>query len=229
MLKILPTLIGCIALFSSLAIANEQLKTQNEKSSYVLGIEVAKQFDLSKDDIDTDAFLLGMKDHFANKKPKLNEEEARNAMMNFQDKEREREQEMLKKLSIQNKKEAALFLEMNKKKKGVVALASGLQYKVIKSGDGKVHPKKADTVLAHYHGTLLDGTVFDSSYKRRKPITFPVNGVISGWTEALQKMKVGDKWQLVIPSHLAYGEAGAPPKIAPGSTLLFDIELLEIK
>ena len=120
------------------------------------------------------------------------------------------------------------FLTANAKKEGVKVLPSGLQYKVIKSGSGKT-PKATDSVKVHYHGTLIDGTVFDSSVDRGEPITFPVNGVIKGWTEALQLMKEGDKWQLFIPSDLAYGERGAPPKIAPNSTLVFEVELLAVE
>ena len=135
---------------------------------------------------------------------------------------------MATKFSTHNKKEGAAYLAKNKKKQGVVTLPSGLQYKVLKSGKGK-SPKLTDTVVTNYHGTLLDGTVFDSSYDRGQAVSFPVNAVIKGWTEALMKMKVGDKWELVIPSNLAYGEQGAPPKITPGATLVFIVELLEIK
>ena len=121
-----------------------------------------------------------------------------------------------------------IFLAENAKKEGVKTTASGLQYKVIKSGTGE-SPKPTDTVKVHYHGTLIDGTVFDSSVQRGEPISFPVGGVIPGWVEALQLMKVGDKWQLFIPSKLAYGEQSPSPKIAPNSTLLFEVELLGIE
>jgi FKBP-type peptidyl-prolyl cis-trans isomerase FklB len=127
-----------------------------------------------------------------------------------------------------NVKEGEAFLAANGKKDGVKTLASGLQYKVIKTGTGKT-PKATDTVKVHYHGTLTDGTVFDSSVERGEPATFPVNGVIPGWIEALQLMKEGDKWQLVIPPKLAYGERGAGGKIGPNSVLVFDVELLSIE
>ncbi|MCH7990113.1 MAG: FKBP-type peptidyl-prolyl cis-trans isomerase [Planctomycetes bacterium] len=120
------------------------------------------------------------------------------------------------------------FLAANKKKKGVVTLKSGLQYLVLKQGTGK-KPKATDRVKTHYHGTLIDGTVFDSSVQREMPATFPVNGVIKGWIEALQLMNVGSKWKLFIPSELAYGKRGSPPKIAPDSVLIFEIELLGIE
>ena len=126
-----------------------------------------------------------------------------------------------------NKKADIEFLAKNKKEKGVKTLASGLQYQIIKAGTG-ASPKATDTVVTHYRGNLIDGKVFDSSYKRGQPATFPVNGVIKGWTEALQKMKVGGKWKLFIPSELAYGEKG-PASIGPNSVLIFEIELLEIK
>jgi FKBP-type peptidyl-prolyl cis-trans isomerase FklB len=143
---------------------------------------------------------------------------------NQQKKQQERQQAQAK----QNKQEGEAFLAENKKKKGVTTLPSGLQYQVIRSGKG-ASPKASDTVVTHYHGTLINGKVFDSSVDRGQPATFPVARVIKGWTEALQKMKVGDKWKIYVPSQLAYGAAGAPPKIGPDSALIFDIELLEIK
>jgi FKBP-type peptidyl-prolyl cis-trans isomerase FklB len=135
---------------------------------------------------------------------------------------------MAQQLADKNQKEGEVFLAENKKKKGVVTLPSGLQYHVITAGTGKI-PKATDTVTTHYRGTLIDGTEFDSSYKRGEPASFPVNGVIKGWTEALQLMKVGSKWQLFIPSNLAYGPQGAGQVIGPSATLIFEIELLSIK
>ncbi len=228
MFKFLPIIIGCITIFSVSAMANDLLKTKNQKSSYVLGVEMGNQFLISKDDIEIESMMLGLKDVFQDKELQLSKEEMLNALMYYQDREREREQVIVKQVSDKNKKEGLEYLAQNKNKEGVITLESGLQYKVIKSGSGKVHPRKSDTVTAHYKGTLIDGTIFDSSYKRKKPIVFPVNGVLAGWTEALLKMKVGDKWQLFIPHELAYGEAGAS-RIGPSTTLIFDIELLEIK
>jgi FKBP-type peptidyl-prolyl cis-trans isomerase FklB len=135
---------------------------------------------------------------------------------------------MVKQHADKNQKEGEVFLAENKKKKGVVTLPSGLQYRVITAGTGKI-PKVTDTVTTHYRGTLIDGTEFDSSYKRGEPASFPVNGVVKGWTEALQLMKVGSKWQLFIPSNLAYGPQGAGQVIGPNATLIFEIELLSIK
>ena len=208
--------------------ASTSLKTQEQKASYTIGIQLGTQLMISKDDIDLDAIKMGMKDIFTGKKPRLSNDEMRQAMMQYQESKKKREISMATKFSTHNKKEGAAYLAKNKKKKGVVTLPSGLQYKVLKSGKGK-SPKLTDTVVTNYHGTLLDGTVFDSSYDRGQAVSFPVNAVIKGWTEALMKMKVGDKWELVIPSNLAYGEQGAPPKITPGATLVFIVELLEIK
>ncbi|MEA2110632.1 MAG: FKBP-type peptidyl-prolyl cis-trans isomerase [Campylobacterota bacterium] len=218
----------CTGLLTTAAVAQSALKTQKEKAGYIIGIEMAKQLIVSKDDLDLDAMKLGMQDVFSGAKPKLSPEEMRTAMQAFQESKKKNEVVMMKRLMDANKKEGRAFLAANKKKKGVTTLPSGLQYKVIKSGSGK-SPKLTDTVVTHYHGTLIDGTVFDSSYDRGEAVSFPINGVIKGWTEALQKMKVGDKWQLVIPSELAYGDRGAPPSIVPGATLLFDVELLKIK
>ena len=229
MLKLLPTIIGCLGLLSISAIADNSLKTQEQKVSYVIGIQLGTQLLISKDDIDLDAMKLGMQDIFSGTKSKLSNDEMRQAMMSFQESKKKKELTMASKFSSHNKKEGQAYLAANKKKKGVVTLSSGLQYKVLKSGTGKVSPKATDKVVTHYHGTLINGTVFDSSYDRGEAVSFPVNAVIKGWTQALMKMKVGDKWQLVIPSNLAYGEQGAPPSIGPSATLIFDVELLEIQ
>lgn len=228
MIKILPAVIGCLGLIATSSMSANTLKTQEQKASYVIGIQLGTQLMISKDDIDLDAMKLGMKDIFTGNKPKLSNDEMRSAMVAYQASKKKREVAMANKFSSHNKKEGAAFLAKNKKKKGVVTLASGLQYKVLKSGKGKVSPKATDKVVTHYHGTLIDGTVFDSSVERGEAVSFPVNAVIKGWTEALQKMKVGDKWQLVIPSTLAYGKQGALPKIGPDATLIFDVELLKI-
>ncbi len=228
MLKLLSTIIGSLGLITTMAMA-ETLKTQEQKASYVIGIQLGKQLMISKDDIDLDAIKLGMQDIFSGTRPKLSNDEMRQAMMDYQESKKNKEIAMSSKFSNHNKKEGEAYLSKNKKKKDVVTLESGLQYKVVKSGKGKVSPKITDKVVTHYHGTLIDGTVFDSSYNRGQAVSFPVNAVIKGWTEALMKMKVGDRWQLVIPSNLAYGEQGAPPSIGPSATLIFDIELLEIK
>jgi FKBP-type peptidyl-prolyl cis-trans isomerase FklB len=139
-----------------------------------------------------------------------------------------KQQELAKIVGEKNQKEGEAFLAENKKKEGVITLPSGLQYKVIKAGSGN-KPKATDTVSVHYQGTLVNGTEFDSSYRRGQPVSFPVNGVIPGWTEALQLMEAGAKWQIVIPSNLAYGDRGAGPQIGPNATLIFEIELISIQ
>ncbi len=229
MSKLLPTVIGCLGLLATSAMADSALKSQQQKAGYILGLEIGKQLVISKDDLDLEAMNLGLKDVFSGAKPKLTNEEMSKVMISYEESRKTKEKAMLDKFMVENKKMGDAYLSANKKKDGVVTLDSGLQYKVLKSGTGKVSPKATDTVVTHYHGTLINGTVFDSSYERNEPVTFPVSGVIKGWTEALQKMKVGDKWQLVIPSNLAYGERGAPPTITPNATLIFDVELLEIK
>lgn len=224
MLKKLSTAMICLSFISTLSIAKDELKTQEQKAAYVIGTQLGKQLLLSKDDLNLDALKLGMQDVFSAKKSKLTNEQMQKAVNVFQESKIAKEKALIEELA----KESKAFLDKNKSKKGVVTLASGLQYKVLKKGKGKISPKASDTVKTHYHGTLINGVVFDSSYERGTPVSFPVNGVIKGWTEALLKMKVGDKWQLVVPSALAYGKRGAPPSISPDATLIFDVELLEI-
>jgi FKBP-type peptidyl-prolyl cis-trans isomerase FklB len=160
--------------------------------------------------------------------PKLSEQEMQDAKTAFQQKVQARAAKDMALLLEKNKKEGEAFLAENKTKEGVITLPSGLQYKVLKAGTGAT-PKATDIVVTHYRGTLIDGKVFDSSIDRGEPAEFPVNAVIKGWSEALQHMKVGAKWQLFVPAELAYGERGAGQVIAPNSTLIFDIELLKIK
>lgn len=204
------------------------LKDSKDKVSYSIGLNIAKSMKQEGLDINPDALAAAMKDVFAGAKPQLSEEEVQAVMQEFQKdmmaKRAKGQQEGLAK----NKAEGEKFLADNKKKEGIKTTASGLQYKVIKDGTGKT-PKATDTVSTHYRGTLISGKEFDSSYKRGEPAEFPVNGVIKGWTEALQLMKEGAKWQLFIPSELAYGERGAGQDIGPNSTLIFDIELLKVK
>jgi FKBP-type peptidyl-prolyl cis-trans isomerase len=177
-------------------------------------------------EIDPDMVAMGAKDAQAGKMM-LSDEEI-GTILNDLNKEMQAKQgEKIKILAEKNKREDEAFLKENEKKKGIMKLSSGLQYKVIKEGTGKI-PKATDTVPVHYRGTLLDGTEFDSSYKRNKPAEFKVNAVIPGWTEILQKMKTGSKYTVFIPSNLAYGEKGSGP-IGPNSVLTFDIELIALK
>ncbi len=204
------------------------LKTDNEKVSYSIGLDIGANFKRQSVELDSKALAAGIADGLSGAKPALSEDEVRKVLADFQQQMRNRAAAAAQQAADANKKKGEAFLADNKKQKGVVTLPSGLQYKVIKDGKG-AKPKATDTVSVHYRGTLIDGTEFDSSIKRGEPASFPVNEVIKGWTEALQLMPIGSKWQLFIPSDLAYGAQGAGPQIGPNSTLIFDVELLEIK
>lgn len=193
-----------------------------DKISYALGLSIANNFLASGiKSVDADTFAEAMKDVFSGKQPKLSYEEAKKLIDTFFTRIQNEEKE----LNLAAGKE---YAEIMKHKSGVVTLPSGVQYEILEKGDGP-KPKKTDTVEVHYHGTLINGTVFDSSRERGKPATFPVSAVIPGWTEVLQLMPVGSKWRVVIPSHLAYGERGAGSLIKPNMTLVFEIELLGIE
>ena len=200
-----------------------QLKDQKDKVSYSIGMQIGFNLARQKVDINPDVLAAGIKDSLAGK-PQLNPDQVKEVMATF---EKDMEQKQ-KESGEKNKAEGAKFLEENKKKEGVKTTASGLQYKVLKEGNG-AQPKASDTVTVNYRGTLINGTEFDSSYKRGQPASFPVNGVIKGWTEALQLMKVGSKYQLFIPSTIAYGERAVSPDLAANSTLIFEVELLDAK
>lgn len=195
-----------------------------EKISYIIGRDMATNLKKQGIEIEAESFTKGLKEVLAGTASSLSQAEVQEAMMALQ-------QEMSQKQNAAgaaNQEAGERFLEENKSKEGVETLPSGLQYIVLKEGTGK-SPSATDTVTTHYHGTLIDGTTFDSSYERGQPATFPVNGVIAGWTEALQKMKEGAKWRLFIPANLAYGAQGAGDVIGPNSTLIFDVELLQVK
>jgi FKBP-type peptidyl-prolyl cis-trans isomerase FklB len=217
------------------------LKTQKDKASYAVGLNVGRnlgaQLHQQSVEVDQAILLRGMKDALAGGKTLLTDDEVKAVLTQLQAEVRTRqqekakvEQETMKAAAEENKKEGAEFLEANKTKEGVVTLPSGLQYKILTEGTGP-KPAATDTVSCNYRGTLLNGTEFDSSYKRGQPLSILVNGVIKGWTEALQLMPVGSKWQLFIPSDLAYGDRGADPRsgIGPGATLIFEVELLSIQ
>jgi len=204
------------------------LKTQKEKASYAIGMSVGKG--LHKDQVDVDPAILarGLRDALAGGNMLLTDDEAKAAIAVLQTEMRKKQEEKMAVVGEENKKQGEVFLAANKSKDGVVALPSGLQYKVLKEGTGP-KPTATDSVVCNYRGTLINNTEFDSSYKRGQPATFPVTGVIKGWTEALQLMPVGSKWQLFVPSDLAYGERAAGPDITPNSTLIFEVELLSIQ
>jgi FKBP-type peptidyl-prolyl cis-trans isomerase FklB len=201
------------------------LDTDKQKLSYIFGIQVGQNMTAEGVDLEMDAFTAGVADIMAGKQPQLNQEEAGRVIGEFQQK---KAAEMAKEMNEKQQVSQAYMAE-NAKKDGVITTASGLQYLVIKEGDG-AKPTAEDKVIAHYKGTLLDGTVFDSSYDRGEPATFPVNGVIQGWQEVLPMMKEGGKWEVIIPANLAYGPRGAGPNspIGPNETLKFEIELIAI-
>jgi len=204
------------------------LKTQKDKFSYALGMRMGANLQRQSVPVDATILARGLKDGLAGGKTLLTDAEAQAAITAVQDEMRKQQQEKMKQAGEVNKKEGADFLAANKGKDGVVTLPSGLQYKILTEGKG-AKPTASDSVVCNYRGTLINGTEFDSSYKRGQPATFPVGGVIKGWTEALQLMPVGSKWQLFIPPDLAYGERGAGADIGPDSTLIFEVELLSIE
>jgi FKBP-type peptidyl-prolyl cis-trans isomerase FklB len=215
--------IGCTA-----ADKTPKLETLMDKVSYSIGLNIGKDFKSQNIEVTPELLARGIKDAISDTKPLLTDEEIQEAIASFQQERMAEAEEMAKAAGEKNRQEGESFLLENAKKEGVVTLPSGLQYKVIEEGTGK-SPEPGDQVTVHYRGTLVDGTEFDSSYERGEPVTFPVGGVIPGWTEALQLMKEGAKWQLFIPPSLAYGEKGAGQVIGPNSTLIFDVELISVQ
>jgi FKBP-type peptidyl-prolyl cis-trans isomerase FklB len=224
---ILSTL--AIGLFVSSAQGQDKpdLTNPKQRASYAIGLDIATNLKAREFELDSKALAAGIADALADK-PALKPEEVREVLMKLQQEMMAKGETKNKADSDKNQKAGEAYLAENGKKEGVKTTESGLQYKVLKAGSG-VSPKKTDTVKVHYHGTLIDGKVFDSSVQRGEPVTFPVEGVIPGWVEALQLMKVGDKWQLFIPSKLAYGERSPDPGIGPNATLVFEVELLGIE
>ena len=205
-----------------------ELKTDKDKASYAIGMNIGQNLRKQSEVIDAAIVQRGMKDALAGDKTLLTEDEAKAALMTLQASMRKKQEEQVQQMAETNKKEGDAFLAENKTKAGVVTLPSGLQYKILSEGTGP-KPAATDSVICNYKGTLLDGTEFDSSAKHGGPATFPVSGVIKGWTEALQLMPVGSKWELFVPPDLAYGQRGAGGGIAPNSTLIFEVELVSIK
>ena len=204
------------------------LTTAKDKQSYALGMNIGMGMHRQGLEVNPDLVMRGFKDSFVGGKTAMTEDEARAALTELQAEMKKKMQEKTQQASATNKKDGDAFLAANKAKEGVVTLPSGLQYKILKEGTGP-KPTASDTVVCNYKGTLIDGKEFDSSYKRGEPATFPVGGVIKGWTEALQLMPVGSKWQLFIPADLAYGDRGAGADIGPGATLIFEVELMSIQ
>jgi FKBP-type peptidyl-prolyl cis-trans isomerase len=204
------------------------LTTEKEKDSYALGLNIGRGLSKQPVDLDAAAIARGLKDAMTGAKPVLSDDEVAADLAKLQDEAKKATEAKMQELGTENQKAGAAFLAENKTKEGVVTLPSGLQYKVLTPGTGP-KPAATDTVVCQYKGTLLDGTEFDSSYKRGQPATFAVGKVIKGWTEALELMPVGSKWQLFIPADLAYGERGAGNVIPPNATLIFEVELVSIQ
>ena len=214
----------------TLAAAQEApaLKTEKEKLSYAMGMDLGNQLKSRSVEIDPAIFAQALKDALSGGKTLLTDAEAKAVIAELQKAMLVKQAAEAKVVGDKNKAEGDAFLAANKAKEGVVALPSGVQYKVLTAGTGKM-PTAENTVICQYRGTLIDGKEFDSSYKRGQPATFPVKGVIKGWTEALQLMPVGAKWQVFLPPNLAYAERGSGAMIGPNATLIFEIELVAIK
>jgi FKBP-type peptidyl-prolyl cis-trans isomerase FklB len=219
-----------IGFFLNICYADEklELKDQKDKESYSFGYQFGQNLKSQGVDINLDIYTSGIRDALGGKEPRMSQEEIRAAIAEVQKRVMASRQKEWKEKGEKNLAESKAFLEENKKKEGIKTLPSGLQYKVITEGSGKT-PKATDTVTVHYRGTLINGTEFDSSYKRGQPATVQVKAVIRGWTEVLQLMKEGSKWQLFIPPELAYGERGTAGQIQPNSALIFEMELISIK
>jgi len=229
MKHVLATILSISFLFS-ICYAGEklELKDQKDKESYSLGYQFGQNLKAQDVEINLDVYISGIRDSLGGKDSLMSQEEIRTTLSDLQKRIAAVRQKELKEKAEKNLSESKAFLAENGKKEGIKTLLSGLQYKVLAEGSGKM-PKAEDTVTVHYKGTLIDGREFDASYKRGQPATFKVNGVIKGWSEALQLMKEGSKWQLYIPPDLAYGERAMGPQIPPNSALIFEVELISVK
>jgi len=234
MKKLLITVILCLFVLNSISFSEElkkkqikTLKTDKDKVSYSLGLEIGKSFKALKNDIDLNILWQGFSDSVNEHKLLLSTEESQAVKREFLSRIKQERQSKMKNAAEENRKEGMTFLLDNKTKAGVITTQSGLQYKIIRKGDGP-KPKSSDQVKVHYRGSLINGEEFDSSYKRGTPATFRLDAVIKGWQEGLQLMSPGSKYEFFIPSELAYGERGAGSMIGPNATLLFEVELLDI-
>ena len=222
------TFLSMVFSFSICSAAEKlELKDQRDKESYILGYQFGQSLKAQGVDINLDVYISGIKDFLGGKQPLMTQEEIRVTISELQKRVMSGKEKELKEMAEKNLAQTKAFLEENKKKEGIKVLPSGLQYKVLTEGSGRI-PKAEDKVTVHYRGTLINGTEIDSSYKRGQPAIFGVGGLIRGWSEALQLMKEGAKWQIFIPPELAYGETGAGGVVQPNSTLIFEVELISI-
>ena len=225
-------LLSCILILASFQVlaadSASDLKSQRDRESYSIGYQVGASIKMDGVEVDFDRLVQGLKDAMNNKEPKMEKEEMKNLIVDLKTKAREAQIKELQEQKAANTEESREFLVANKLKEGVMTTESGLQYKVLKEGKG-ISPGPDDTVTVNYRGRFIDGTEFDSSYERGEPAKFKVKGVIKGWTEAMQMMKPGARWELYIPPKLAYGGRGAPPSIPPNKVLVFEVELLAIE
>jgi FKBP-type peptidyl-prolyl cis-trans isomerase len=227
-LKWLAIAIMFFAAAPTMAQEEQALKTQKEKFSYAIGINAARNMQRQKLDLDIEMLIKALRDAYQGNTLAMSEDEVRTVLEAYQKEQVDKLAQAAKLAAEKNKKDGETFLAENKTKEGIVALDSGLQYKILKAGDGKM-PTDEDTIEVNYRGTLIDGTEFDSSYKRGQSTTFPLKQAIPGWKVALKLMPVGSKWQLFIPAELAYGARGVGQTIGPNATLIFEVELLSIK
>ncbi len=232
--RILLCLLVCTSISINLCCSNNiedkeiKLDTKDKKASYAVGYDFAKRISQLYKNVDNESLIKGIKDGLKGEKGLLNEQELREVIMQLGQDMRQHAEEVKNAQLKSNKEEGIKFLQENAKKPDVKTTKSGLQYKIIKEGNGP-SPKETDTVKVHYRGRLINGTEFDSSYSRGEPAIFPLNRVIKGWTEGLQLMKAGSKYEFYIPPELAYGDSGAGNVIGPGSTLIFEVELIDIE
>jgi len=227
-MKLFAVLAGILFMVSiSFAEEDAVLKNEKDRLSYAIGMDIGNGLQRQNIDLNPEIVAQGIWDSLSGGKTLMTEQEYRDTMTAFKQELSKKQMEQMQELSEKNKKDGENFLAENKTREGIITLPSGLQYKIIQTGTGKT-PMSSDTVTVNYRGTLIDGTEFDSSYRRGQPASFPVKGVIPGWTEALQLMKEGAKWELYIPSNLAYGERGAGRNIGPNSTLIFEVELISV-
>lgn len=226
-LSVIGATVLLVAIAAGCTATEEAVKLDDAKQriSYTIGLNIGRDFVKQDVEVDTAALMAGVRDGLSGQPPRLTEDQMMSEVKAFREGLMAMQEAKLKAVAEKNRTEGEAFLAGNAKQPGVVVRESGLQYKVLKEGTGPM-PKENSIVSVHYRGTLLDGSEFDSSYERNEPLVLPVGGVIPGWTEALQLMKEGSKWQLYIPSALAYGEEGAPPAIGPNAVLLFEVELL---